>query len=70
MTTTLVENELLTEVQLPMLPNNSRFGFEEFSRRAGDYALTMALVVWEDEEGRFQMLASALEELKIVKAYY
>ena len=35
MTTTLVENELLTEVQLPMLPNNSRFGFEEFSRRAG-----------------------------------
>ena len=52
MTTTLVENELLTEAQLPMLPNNSRFGFEEFSRRAGDYALTMALVVWEDEGGK------------------
>ena len=52
MTTTLEENELLTEAQLPILPNNTHFGFEEFSRRAGDYALTMALVVWEDEGGK------------------
>ena len=52
MTTTLEENELLTEARLPILPNNTHFGFEEFSRRAGDYALTMALVVWEDEGGK------------------
>lgn len=52
MTTTLKENELLTEARLPILPKNTHFGFEEFSRRAGDYALTMALVVWEDEEGK------------------
>ena len=44
MTTNLAEDELLTEVQLPLLPADTRFGFYEFSRRAGDYAIAMALV--------------------------
>jgi carbon-monoxide dehydrogenase medium subunit len=46
MTTTLAEDELLTEVRLPILPADTRFGFQEFARRAGDFALSMALVTY------------------------
>ncbi|MFO0481380.1 MAG: FAD binding domain-containing protein [bacterium] len=51
MTTALEEDELLAEVRLPLLPAGSRAGFYEFSRRAGDYALAMALVAWSDDRG-------------------
>ena len=51
MTTALAEDELLEEARLPMLPVDTRFGFDEFSRRAGDYALSMALAVYRDEGG-------------------
>ena len=46
MTTALAEDELLTEVRLPLLPADTRFGFQEFARRAGDFALGMALVTY------------------------
>ncbi|MGZ3291848.1 MAG: FAD binding domain-containing protein, partial [Xanthobacteraceae bacterium] len=46
MTTALREDELLTEVRLPILPADTRFGFYEFNRRAGDFALAMALVTY------------------------
>jgi carbon-monoxide dehydrogenase medium subunit len=45
MTTALQPDELLTEVRLPLLAPGTRFGFYEYSRRAGDFALAMALVV-------------------------
>ena len=45
MSTALAPDELLVEVRLPLLPKGTRFGFSEFSRRAGDFALAMALVV-------------------------
>ena len=45
MSTALAPDELLAEVRLPLLPNGTGFGFSEFSRRAGDFALAMALVV-------------------------
>jgi aerobic carbon-monoxide dehydrogenase medium subunit len=51
MTTALAADELLAEVRLPILPAGTRFGFEEFSRRAGDYALAMALVALRIEAG-------------------
>jgi carbon-monoxide dehydrogenase medium subunit len=44
MTTALADDELLTEVRLPVLAQDTRFGFCEFSRRAGDFAIAMALV--------------------------
>ena len=44
MTTALAEDELLARVHLPLLSNDTRFGFCEFSRRAGDYAIAMTLV--------------------------
>ncbi len=43
MTTALDEDELLAEVRLPMLRPDVRFGFSEFSRRAGDFAIAMAV---------------------------
>ena len=51
MTTALQENELLTEVRLPMLPPDSHCGFYEFNRRAGDFALGMALVTYRVKDG-------------------
>jgi hypothetical protein len=43
MTTALKPDELLAEARLPILPACARFGFAEFSRRAGDFAMAMAL---------------------------
>ena len=51
MTTALAEDELLTQARLPLLPSDTRFGFCEFSRRAGDFALAMALVACRLEDG-------------------
>src|SRR5207248_10448974 len=45
MSTALAPDELLVEARLPLLAPGTRFGFHEFSRRAGDFALAMALVV-------------------------
>jgi carbon-monoxide dehydrogenase medium subunit len=51
MSTALAENELLAEVRLPLLPDGARFGFNEFSRRAGDFAMSASLVVYELKDG-------------------
>lgn len=51
MTTALEPDELLTEVRLPVLYANTRFGFYEFNRRAGDFAMGMALVTFRLENG-------------------
>jgi aerobic carbon-monoxide dehydrogenase medium subunit len=51
MTTTLREDELLTEVRLPLLSADTHVGFQEFSRRAGDFALGMALVIYRLKDG-------------------
>jgi carbon-monoxide dehydrogenase medium subunit len=52
MTTALADDELLTEVRLPLLPADARFGFNEFNRRAGDFAIAMALAVYRLEDGK------------------
>src|SRR5260370_20635448 len=51
MTTALSEDELLTRVRLPILPADTRFGFYEFNRRAGDFAIAMALVTYRVRNG-------------------
>ena len=51
MTTALAEDELLVEARLPLLSPDTRCGFYEFSRRAGDYALAMALVTFRLQDG-------------------
>jgi carbon-monoxide dehydrogenase medium subunit len=51
MTTALAEDELLTEVRLTLLSDDTCFGFCEFSRRAGDFALGMSLVTYRLKDG-------------------
>jgi aerobic carbon-monoxide dehydrogenase medium subunit len=51
LTTALDANELITEVRLPLLPDDSKLGFYEFSRRAGDFALAMAAITYRLEGG-------------------
>src|SRR5262249_9208292 len=41
----------LTAVELPILSADTRVGFCEFSRRAGDFALGMALACFRLKEG-------------------
>src|SRR6266545_5801699 len=52
MSTALAEDELLAEVRLPLLPPDTRFGFYEFNRRAGDFAIAMALAAYRVKDGR------------------
>jgi carbon-monoxide dehydrogenase medium subunit len=54
MTTDLAEDELITEVELPLLTGDTRTGFCEFSRRAGDFAVAMAVVTYRLESGRIR----------------
>ncbi len=51
MTTALREDELLIEVRLPVLDEGVHCGFYEFNRRAGDFALAMALATFRIEDG-------------------
>jgi carbon-monoxide dehydrogenase medium subunit len=51
MTTALADDELLAAARLPLLAADTRAGFCEFSRRAGDYALAMALATFRVEDG-------------------
>ncbi len=51
MTTALEDDELLVEARLPLPKADTRFGFVEFSRRAGDFALAMALTSFRLEDG-------------------
>ena len=51
MTTALRDDELISAVELPVLSDDARTGFSEFSRRAGDFAIAMALVTYRLERG-------------------
>ena len=52
MTTALADDELLVEARLPLLADDAACGFYEFNRRAGDFALAMALGVYRLERGK------------------
>ncbi len=51
MSTVREDDELLVEVRIPLLADDARHGFCEFSRRAGDFALAMALVTLRIDGG-------------------
>jgi CO/xanthine dehydrogenase FAD-binding subunit len=50
LTTALQADEIVTHVRLPAWPAARRWGFEEFARRRGDFALG-AVAVFYDEDG-------------------
>jgi carbon-monoxide dehydrogenase medium subunit len=52
MTTSLAADELVMKCCIPLLAEDTRFGFFEVSRRAGDFAMAAALVTYRLHEGR------------------
>jgi carbon-monoxide dehydrogenase medium subunit len=48
----LAENEVLETIRLPLWPADARFGFSEYARRSGDFAIAgaAALVAWKDDD--------------------
>ena len=52
MSTALTEDELLVEVRLPLLAADAKFGFNEFNRRAGDFAMAASLVTYRLQTGK------------------
>ncbi|MBX6747503.1 MAG: xanthine dehydrogenase family protein subunit M [Acetobacteraceae bacterium] len=59
-TTDLQPEEILVEARLPLLDANWHCGFAEFSRRAGDFALTMAVVALRLDGGVVRQASIAL----------
>jgi carbon-monoxide dehydrogenase medium subunit len=53
LTTALAADEIIVEVRLPPWPARRRWGFQEFARRRGDFAMAAAAVFYdEDARGR------------------
>jgi carbon-monoxide dehydrogenase medium subunit len=51
--TALTPDEIITEIRLPAWPARRRWGFQEFARRRGDFAMAGAAVFYDtDESGR------------------
>ena len=48
----LEPDELVVRVQTRLLPDDTRFGFSEISRRAGDFAMAAAVVHFRVVSGR------------------
>jgi aerobic carbon-monoxide dehydrogenase medium subunit len=49
--TALKSDEIITEIRLPAWSAKRRFGFQEFARRRGDFALAAAAVFYDDDNG-------------------
>ena len=45
--TALAADEIIVEIRLPAWPANRRWGFQEFARRRGDFALAAAAVFYD-----------------------
>ena len=52
MSTALNEDELLAEARIPLLAPDAKFGFNEFNRRAGDFAMAASLVSYRLQGGK------------------
>src|SRR6266852_2150871 len=53
LTTALAADEIITEIRLPAWPAQRRWGFREFSRRRGDFAMAAAAVFYDvDDAGK------------------
>jgi len=51
--TALAADEIIVDIRLPAWPAQRRFGFQEFSRRRGDFAMAAAVVFYDvDDAGK------------------
>jgi aerobic carbon-monoxide dehydrogenase medium subunit len=51
LTTALAADEIIVEIRLPAWPAQRRWGFQEFARRRGDFAMAAA-AVWYDQDAQ------------------
>jgi carbon-monoxide dehydrogenase medium subunit len=51
LTTALEHDEIITEIRLPAWPAKRRWGFREFSRRRGDFAMAAAALFYDQDAG-------------------
>lgn len=51
LTTALAPDELITEVRLPAWPGTRRYGFQEFARRRGDFAMAGIALFYDPDTG-------------------
>jgi carbon-monoxide dehydrogenase medium subunit len=49
LTTALTPDEIIVEVRLPAWPKSRRWGFQEFARRRGDFAMAGAAVFYDQD---------------------
>jgi aerobic carbon-monoxide dehydrogenase medium subunit len=49
--TALEPDEIIVEIRLPAWPSGRRWGFQEFARRRGDFALAAAAVFYDQDSG-------------------
>ncbi len=73
LTTVLEETEIVTEITLPALPPGSGWGFEEVTRRSGDFALaavavTLSRTGHEVDEARVAVMGAHETPLRITAA--
>ena len=47
--TTLEPDEIITEIKLPAWPAHRRWGFQEFARRRGDFAMAAAALFYDQD---------------------
>ncbi|MFY9769425.1 MAG: FAD binding domain-containing protein [Xanthobacteraceae bacterium] len=52
--TALRPDEIVTEIRFPAWPRQCRYGFREFARRRGDFALAAAAVTFDEIEKKFR----------------
>jgi aerobic carbon-monoxide dehydrogenase medium subunit len=51
LTTALEHDEIITEIKLPAWPAKRRWGFREFARRRGDFAMAAAALFYDQDAG-------------------
>jgi len=49
LTTALAPDEIIVEIRLPAWPSGRRWGFQEFARRRGDFAMAAAAVFYDQD---------------------
>jgi carbon-monoxide dehydrogenase medium subunit len=52
LTTALTADEIITEVHLPAWPARRRWGFQEFARRRGDFAMAGVALYYDEDGGK------------------
>jgi carbon-monoxide dehydrogenase medium subunit len=66
MTTALEPNELLTSVRFPRWPTGHGYGFVEFARRHGDFAIASAAALLEEANGKITRASLTLGGVGVI----